>query len=107
MKVRSRQPRKQRKFRYNAPLHLSSNFVNAHLSKELRLKMKKRTLRVKKGDLVKILKGKFYGMTGKVTVVHRETISVEGAVVKKIGGKEIPVEIPACNVVITQLTERK
>src|SRR3989338_176397 len=34
----SKQPRKQRKYRANAPLHLRKKFVNVNLSKELRKK---------------------------------------------------------------------
>ncbi len=107
MRVKSTQPRKQRKFKYNAPLHLSGSFLHVHLSKELRLKLKKRAIRVRKGDSVKIMKGKFKGVTGKVTAVHREAISVEGAIVKKLGGKEAQVEIPASNVILIQMIERK
>ncbi|MDP3742686.1 MAG: 50S ribosomal protein L24 [Candidatus Micrarchaeota archaeon] len=105
--VKSRQPRKKRKFLYNAPLHLAGKFRNAHLSKELRAKMKKRAVRIRKGDTVKIMKGKFRGISGKVLAVLAAAVNVEGAVVKKIGGKEIPVAIPASNLVITQMVERK
>lgn len=106
-RVKSSQPRKQRKFRYNAPLHLAANFLNTHLSKELRAKLKKRAVRVRKGDTVKIMKGKFRGLAGKVTGVSKECINVEGAVIKKIGGKEIPLDIRACNVILTQMIDRK
>ena len=107
MKVRSKQPRKQRKFRFTAPLHLAVNFLNVHLSKELRSKLKKRNVRVRKGDSVKITRGKFSGVTGKVTGIGRGVINVEGAVVKKMGGKETPVPIQASNVVMMQMIERK
>ena len=105
--TKSRQPRKKRKFMYNAPLHLAGKFLNAHLSKELRAKMKKRAVRVRKGDTVKIMNGKFRGVTGKVLTVLRAAVNVEGAVVKKIGGKEIAIDIPASNLIITQMVERK
>ena len=32
---KSKQPRKQRKFLYNAPLHVRRKIMSAHLSKEL------------------------------------------------------------------------
>ena len=105
--VKSSQPRKKRKFMYNAPLHLAAKFLNAHLSKELRAKMKKRAIRVRKGDTVKIMGGKFRGVTGKVLTVLPGQVTVEGAVVKKIGGKEIPVAIQASKLIITQMVERK
>ena len=105
--IKSAQPRKKRKFQYTAPLHLAAKFLNAHLSKELRVKMKKRAMRVRKGDTVKILKGKFRGLSGKVTGVSRGLITIEGAIIKKLGGTEIPVEVNPSNVVITQIIERK
>ena len=105
--VKSGQPRKKRKFIYNAPLHLAAKFLNAHLSKELRAKMKKRAVRVRKGDTVKIMSGKFAGVSGKVLTVLPSIITVEGAVIKKIGGKEISVPIHPSKVIITQMVERK
>ena len=107
MMIKSAQPRKKRKFLYNAPLHLAGKFANAHLSKELRQKLKKRTIRLRKGDTVKIMKGKFRKLTGKVTLVHAGIATVEGAVVKKVGGKELPLEIQASNLLIIQIVERK
>ncbi len=104
---KSKQPRKKRKFLYTAKPHLAAKFLNAHLSKELRVKLKKRAMRVRKGDTVKILKGKFRKLSGKVLAISRGAVNVEGAVVKKVGGKEIPVSISASNIVITQMVERK
>jgi len=45
----SKQVRKQRKFRYNAPLHIKHKFLSAHLSKELMKKYGTRNIPVKKG----------------------------------------------------------
>ena len=42
----SSQPRKQRKFRVNAPLHVKGTFLNAPLIKDLRAKHGARTVRV-------------------------------------------------------------
>lgn len=62
-------PNKQRKFRFNAPLHIKGNFLNAHLSKELRAKYGTRSLRVRKGDKVKIMRGQFKKQEGKIEEV--------------------------------------
>lgn len=62
-------PNKQRKFRFNAPLHIKGNFLNAHLSKELRTKYNTRSLRVRKGDKVKIMRGQFKKQEGKIEEV--------------------------------------
>ena len=39
--VRSKQPRKQRKYVANAPLHIKGKMVRAHLSKDLQKNMLK------------------------------------------------------------------
>ena len=45
----STQPRKQRKYRYNAPLHTKGKFLGSHLVKALKEKYSVRTLRVRVG----------------------------------------------------------
>ena len=93
------QPRKQRKFRHNAPLHIKGNFFNVRLSKELQEKHHLRSLRVRSGDKVKILRGQFKGLEGLVDKVSlsRERVFVKGAeIVKKEGGK-VPYPIHPSN----------
>ena len=46
--IKSKKPSKQRKYVANAPLHTKGNFLNSHLSPELREKHGKRAIRVKK-----------------------------------------------------------
>ena len=73
----SKQPRKQRKFRANAPLHLRRKMVSVSLSKELRKKHDKRNFPVKKGDSVKIVRGEFKGKSGKIEKVSLKKMKVE------------------------------
>ena len=56
---RSRQRRKQRKYLANAPLHIKRKMLGVNLSKELRKKYKKRNIVIRKGDIVKVIRGKF------------------------------------------------
>jgi large subunit ribosomal protein L24 len=63
-------PNKQRKFRFKAPLHIKGNFLNAHLSKELRAKYNTRSVRVRLGDRVKVMRGQFKKQEGKVEEVN-------------------------------------
>ncbi len=60
------QPRKQRKYVHNAPLHLKGKLLHIHLSKELRAKHATRAVRVRVGDKVKVLRGTHKGKEGKV-----------------------------------------
>ena len=67
--VSSVQPRKQRKYLANAPLHIKHKFLSANLSKDLRKKYAKRNLPLRKGDEVLIMRGAFKKKKAKVTSV--------------------------------------
>jgi large subunit ribosomal protein L24 len=105
----SRQPRKQRKYLANAPLHLRKKFVSINLSKELRKKEGKRNLPAKKGDKVKIFSGKFKGKTGKILEVNLKTskIIVENIQVKKQDGSKANIKLQPSNLQIIEMAERK
>jgi large subunit ribosomal protein L24 len=77
----------------------------APLSAELREKYKRRTAKPRVGDSVKILRGEFKNIEGKVTkVIPREgTLNVEGVTREKQKGGNSPVPIVTSNVVITSL----
>ena len=87
----SKQPRKQRKFVYNAPLHISRKMISVHFTKDLRQKYKKRNFPVRKGDTVKIITGQFKGKTGKVEKVslrYRKIFVDNAHIIKKDGAKK-------------------
>lgn len=76
------------------------------MSKELREKHAIRAVRPVKGDGVKIVRGGFKGIEGKITRVDPRLgkIFVEGVTREKIaGGKTGPVPIDASKVVVTSL----
>lgn len=103
--IESKQPRKQRKWLYNAPLHESHALVHVHLSKELRakLKTKKRAIAVRKGDRVKVMRGSRKGHVGKVTEVslNDAKVSVEGVNIRRAKGTEVPKWLEPSNLMIT------
>ncbi|OIO27925.1 50S ribosomal protein L24 [Candidatus Micrarchaeota archaeon CG_4_10_14_0_2_um_filter_60_11] len=107
-KKHSKQPRKQRKALYNAPLHQRARQLHSHLSKELRAKEKKRCVRVHKGDKVKVMRGIHKKHSGAVIEVDlkRRRVFVEGVTDKKQGGKEVLVPLDASNLLITELASR-
>jgi len=102
---RSTQPRKQRKYRYNAPLHVRQKLVHVHLSKELRQKHGSRAMQVRKGDKVKVLRGKFRKQEGKVERVElkRERVFVTGMDYTKKNGTKILVPLRPSNLMIVVL----
>ncbi len=65
----SSKPRKQRKYQANAPFHTKHKFLSAHLSKSLREKHSKRSLPVRKGDEVLVMRGSFRKKKAKVSEV--------------------------------------
>ena len=94
----STQPRKQRKFRYNAPLHLRKKMVAVHVSKELKAKLgtARRSVPAHKGDRVKVMRGEHKGHTGKIVEVELNDLKVyvEGYTQKNAKGidKLMPVD---------------
>lgn len=101
----SKLPRKQRKFRAKAPLHLRKKFISVNLSKELRQKHEKRNVSVKTGDTVKILRGKFKGKTGKISKVFLKIskVTIEGIQATKQDGSKVAVKMQPSNLQITAL----
>lgn len=77
----SRNPAKQRKYRLNAPLHLRRRALSAPLSSELAAKYGRRSITLRKGDTVRILKGGFTGVSGKVNDADlgKGVVYVDGA----------------------------
>jgi large subunit ribosomal protein L24 len=105
VRVISELPRKQRKARYTAPSHMKSKFLNAPLSEDLSEQYKKKTLRVIKGDTVKVTRGDYAGDEGLVDAVdtRKSKIVVHGVSITKADGTEVPRLIDASNVQITKL----
>lgn len=104
-RIESEQPRKQRKARYNAPSHVRTKYLNAPLSDALKEQYKKKTLRVVKGDTVRVTRGDFVGSEGVVDAIDtgRSKIVVHGVSLTKADGTEVPRAIDASNVQLTKL----
>lgn len=100
----STQPRKQRKYRYNAPLHVKQKFISAHLSETLRNRFGRRSMPLRKGDDVKVMRGDNNGFKGKVDRVDlkRTKIYIEGFNVKKVDGSEVMRPVNPSNILIVE-----
>jgi len=88
-----------------AAKHRVPKLMSAHLSPQLRESHGRRTFPVREGDTVKILRGTFVGIEGKVKAVDRRSmkIHVENATIKRADGRTVFVPIPLPRVMITQL----
>jgi large subunit ribosomal protein L24 len=90
---------------YTASKHLLSKQLGSHLSKDLKEKHHCKSMRVIEGDSVKVLRGEFKGIEGKVTRVstERRGIAIEGIKREKLKGGNVDIFIHPSNVVITSL----
>src|SRR3989344_2783300 len=90
----SSQTRKQRKYRFNAPLHARHKMLSAHLSKELRKDVGFRSMPLRKGDEVSVMVGEHKKMKGTITRVDMKALKgyVDSIKKRKLSGQEV--EIP-------------
>ena len=84
---------------------MKKKFVTMNLSKELRKKIGKRNIPARKGDTVKVMRGKFRKKQGKITEIKlkRAKIIVEGMQTKKHDGSKANVPLKASNLQIVEL----
>ena len=103
--MKTTQPRKQRKLLFEAPLHLRYKQFSAPLSPELRTTHNTRSVPVREGDTVRIMRGDRKGFEGKVIKVDRKKyrIFVEGVTREKVDGTTIQIPIHPSKVMITSL----
>lgn len=87
------------------PRHLRDSMVCSALSDNLRQQYGSRSCRVIKGDTVRVVRGEYAGIEGKVEKVNTErgTLSIEGIQREKVKGGNVKVQIHSSNLVITGL----
>jgi large subunit ribosomal protein L24 len=98
-------PTKQRKMLFQAPDHIRYKLFAAPLSPELRKSHGVKTIPVRSGDTVRIMRGDHKGFEGKIARVDREKyrIYVEGLTREKVDGTTTFVPIHPSKVMITRL----
>ena len=100
-------PRKMRNNQiYFATMKTSSKQLSGSLSKDLRKKYGKRSVRIVEGDSVSIIRGEFAGVDGKVTKISipERGVNVEGVKKEKLKGEKFAVYVNTTNIIITGLT---
>jgi len=105
MKIKTKKPSKQRKLLYNAPYHIRGKIMAAPLSEELRKEYGCRSLPIRSGDTVRILRGDYKDYEGRVTRVDRKKyrVYVDGVTKEKADGTTVPVPIHHSKVEIIKL----
>lgn len=98
-------PTKQRRMVYQAPDHIRRRLFAAPLSAELRVSHGTKSIPVRNGDTVRIMRGDHKGFEGKVSRIDRTNyrIYVEGLTREKVDGTTIFVPIHPSKVTITGL----
>ncbi len=99
-------PTKVRNYQiYRATYATRSKQLGSPLSKDLRQKYGKRSMRVILGDSVKVLRGEYRGIDGKVSKILTQvrSLAIEGIKKEKGKGEKFDILIQASNVVITGL----
>jgi len=99
-------PTKVRNYQiYRATMATRSKQLGSPLSKELQKKYGKRSMRVILGDTVKVMRGEYRGVDGKISKISTldNSIAIEGVKKEKSKGEKFDVLIRSTNVVITNL----
>jgi large subunit ribosomal protein L24 len=82
-----------------------NTLVCSNLSNDLKKQYNKRSTTVIKGDTVKIMRGEYKGVEGKVEKINtgKGKLSIEGVQREKIKGGQVKVQIHASNVILSSL----
>jgi ribosomal protein uL24 len=101
----SKKPSKQRKYRIKAPTHVRRKMMKSPLSKDLKKKHKKKSIVVRKGDNVVVMRGSFKGVKGKVNEVKRKIykVFIDNVVREKKDGTKVRIGLDASKIMITSL----
>ena len=99
-------PTKVRNYQiYRATMATRNKQLGSPLSKDLQKRYGKRSIRVILGDTVKVMRGEYRGIDGKISKVSiaDNSVAIEGVKKEKSKGEKFDVLIRSTNVVITNL----
>ena len=90
---------------YRASNQTINKQICAPLSKDLRKKYSRRSARIVTDDNIKIIRGEYKGLTGKVAKISTKSnsVAIEGNKKEKLKGEKIDVYIHSTNMMITSL----
>ena len=105
MRTKSKKPNKQRYYQYNIPKHENHKLLSASVSKKLKQEKGLKSLPIREGDEVLIVRGSHKGKSGKVNKTDpvKSRIYVDGLGSKKTDAQEIAIPIHPSNVVIQKI----
>jgi large subunit ribosomal protein L24 len=101
----SSKPKKQRVIQYKGAINLKRKMLGVRLSDRLREKYGIKSIQVKVGDSVRIYRGDFSGIDGKIVEVNTEKncLFIEGVTKENVSGTSVRISTQVSNVMITTL----
>ncbi|MHA1925762.1 MAG: 50S ribosomal protein L24 [Candidatus Thorarchaeota archaeon] len=104
-KISPKSPGKQRRRIHKSPIHSHKKMLKCRLDEFLQEEYGLRSLVVKKGDLVRVMRGQFRDTEGKVVKVDYSAIRVylESATTTKADGKEAQIPVHPSNLMLVKL----
>lgn len=101
----TKNPRKQRKLLFNAPAHIRHKLMASPLSPELLAQRGIKSLPVRKGDTVRVLRGDHKGFEGKVSRIDLKhyRVFLEGLTREKVDGSTVFVALHPSKIMIRTL----
>ena len=90
---------------YRATYTTKSKQLGSALSKDLHKKYGRRSVRVIEGDSIRIIRGEYKGVDGKISKIstQKNSVSIEGIKKEKTKGDKFDVYIHTSNLVVTSL----
>jgi large subunit ribosomal protein L24 len=103
--LKTKKPRKQRRKIAFATEKEILRMMKVRLSEKLREKYGVGSVSLRKGDSVKILRGDFAGIEGKIIETDRrnQKVTVEGVTREKVSGEQMRVPVHVSNVEMTTM----
>ncbi len=103
--TRVKNPRKQRKRLFNAPAHIRHKLMAAPTSAEILAQRGIRSLPVRKGDTVRVMRGDHKGFEGKVSRIDLKhfRVFIEGLTREKVDGSTVFVGLHPSKIMIKNL----
>ena len=108
MKVKSKQPRKQRKALYNFSNHQRSKLFSTRVADFLREEYGIKKLPIRIGDQVRVVKGEFTDFEGEIIeIVSNQRVKVKECVFEKTDGTQFHPAIHISNLIITKFKDER
>lgn len=101
----SEDPSKQRKYRRNAPQHVKEKFISSNVSEDLRDQLGTRSIRLRAGDQIEVMRGDQAGENGIVNDIdyENEVVFADGITTNRQDGTEVQIALRPSNLQVVAM----